>query len=187
VRLFVALAIAAPARREVARRLESLRHRRLPPARWVDPDVLHLTLLFLGEVAEERVADLRQSLATACAPHPPLDLGLSGAGWFPPERPARVLWVGVAAGSELAALQRDVAAAAGDLAPDESRPYHPHVTLARCDPPWPAVEAQRFAAAFAGPLAAPFGVEQAVLVHSRLGKGGARHETIAAFPLAGTP
>ena len=94
MRLFVAIEIPEPVCREVKRRVAGLRDR-LPRARWVDPEVLHLTLLFLGEVAAERVEGLATALRAAFAPVPPLGLRLRGAGTFPPGRPARVAWVGV--------------------------------------------------------------------------------------------
>jgi 2'-5' RNA ligase len=185
VRLFVALDVAPEVRREVTRRLEPLRAR-APRARWVDPQVLHLTLVFLGEVAEERVTGLQTALASAFAAHPPLDLAMAGGGSFPPGRPARVLWLGVAGGPALAALQRAVAAAVATPAAGDDKPYHPHVTLARCDPPWRAADVERFATAFAGPIGEPFRVDRGVLVHSRLGPGGAKHAPLAALPLAGS-
>ncbi len=111
MRLFVALEIPEPVRREVRRRMAGLRER-LPRARWVDPDVLHLTLLFLGEVAPERVADLAGRLGQAFAAHPALPLRLAGGGTFPAGRPARVSWIGVAGPPELAPLQAAVARAA---------------------------------------------------------------------------
>ena len=111
MRLFVALEIPEPVRREVRRRVAGLRER-LPRARCVDPDVLHLTLLFLGEVAAERVAELAGRLGQAFAAHPALPLRLAGGGTFPAGRPARVAWIGVAGPPELAPLQAAVARAA---------------------------------------------------------------------------
>ena len=111
MRLFVAIEIPEPVRREVRRRVAGLRER-LPRARWVDADVLHLTLLFLGEVAPDQVAPLAGRLAHAFASYPALPLRLAGGGTFPAGRPARVAWIGVAAPPELAPLQAAVARAA---------------------------------------------------------------------------
>lgn len=111
MRLFVALEVPEPARREVRRRLAGLRER-LPRARWVDPEVLHVTLQFLGEVAGERAAPLADALRDAAAGFAPLPLRLARGGTFPPGRPARVAWVGVEAPPEIAALQAALASAA---------------------------------------------------------------------------
>jgi 2'-5' RNA ligase len=192
MRLFVALEVPEGPRREAEARVRKMR-RELPPARWVDLSNVHLTLIFLGAIDDARVEALAAELARACAPHRPFSLRLAGGGTFPPRRPARVAWVGVdsgaggAVGPELAALHADVAAATHAALrefPIEERPYHPHVTLARCPEPWSRSAAESFAAAFAGPLGEPFTAARAVLVESRLGHGGARHHEIASFPFA---
>lgn len=192
MRLFVALEVPEGPRREAARRVEAARGA-LPPAHWVDLATLHLTLVFLGEVDGAHgsgPSGLAAGLARACAPHRPVELRLAGGGTFPPRRPARVAWMGIEAGRELAALQADVARAAGAALAGsgyepETRPYHPHVTLARCADPWPPAAAEAFAAAFAGPIGEPFAAARALLVESRLGAGGARHREAASFPLQG--
>jgi 2'-5' RNA ligase len=202
MRLFVALEIPEPVRREVRRRVAGLRER-LPRARWVDSDVLHLTLLFLGEVAPERVAELAGRLGQAFAAHPALPLRLAGGGTFPAGRPARVAWIGVTGPPELAPLQAAVARAAREaleLPPSSvppataraaaalreagERPFQPHVTLARCPSPWPRGAAEKFAGAFPGEIGPPFVADRGVLVESRLSPRGPRYRHLAELPLA---
>jgi 2'-5' RNA ligase len=116
--------------------------RRIAGVRWVAPCNLHLTLKFLGDVAEGRLPELRTALMAAAAGASPFTLALHGAGAFPsPERP-RVIWVGAGAGSaELTALALSVEAALTPLgfAP-EDRPFSPHLTVGRVSyrPPDPA-------------------------------------------------
>ncbi len=186
----MAFDLSDAARQEARRRAEAVRAA-LPPARWVDLAGAHLTLVFLGEVPEERVPALTERLAAAFAPHPPFRLGLAGGGTFPPGRAARVAWVGVEAGPELAAVQRDVVAACAEAPGSdqfhepESRPYHPHVTLARCREPWPRPSAERFAAAFAGPVGEPWTTAHGTLFRSQLSPKGARYTPVAELPLGG--
>jgi RNA 2',3'-cyclic 3'-phosphodiesterase len=186
MRLFVGLDIPDEVRREVRVRLDAVRAK-LPPARWVDPAGIHLTLVFLGEVEEARLPDLEGELARAAAAHPSFKMALFGGGTFPPRRAARVAWIGVEAGPALAGLQGDVAAACEAALPGwhrEERPYNPHVTLARCPENWPRAAAEVFAAAFAGSLGGAFPVGEVILFRSRLGRGGARYEAVGRFPLA---
>lgn len=184
MRLFVAVEIPEPVRQEVRRRGEPLRGE-LPRARWVDPGLLHLTLLFLGEVERALQEALDEALRRAFAGHPPIELGLEDAGGFPPGRPARVAWIGVSAPPTLAALQRSVAesarAAVGSR--PEEREFHPHLTLARCDPPWGPAALERFRRVFAGPVGERFVAASGVLFESLLGPGGPRHAPLAEYPL----
>ncbi len=186
MRLFVAFDLSEEARREARRRAEAVRGA-LPAARWVDLSGAHLTLVFLGEVGEALVPGLADRLAAAFAPHAPLPLRLAGGGTFPPGRAARVSWVGVEAGPALAEIQRSVVAAAIEAVAHEPerRPYHPHITLARASTPWPRPAAERFTAAFAGPIGEPWIATHGVLFESKLSPKGARYHAVAEMPLAG--
>jgi 2'-5' RNA ligase len=192
VRLFVAIEVPEPPRREVRRRVDALRDR-LPRARWVDlNESLHLTLLFLGETPEPALPALPAldaGLREAFARCPPLDLRLEGGGTFPPGRPARVAWVGVAAPDELLALQEAITRAAVETLgfEPEERDYHPHVTLARCPDPWRREAIEKFRNAFTGPVGPPFVAGRGVLFESKLSPKGARYREIAAFPMAEFP
>ena len=186
MRLFVALEVPEPSRRDLRRRLEGLRDR-LPRARWVDLDNLHLTLLFLGETAEASVPALAAKLREAFARCPTLDLRLAGGGTFPPGRPARVAWVGVEAPPELMTLQADVTQAAVDSLgfEPEKRPYHPHATLARCPDPWRREAIDKFKTALTGPIGPPFVADHGVLFESKLSPKGARYRPVETFPMTG--
>ena len=137
MRLFVALRLPAGVREPLAEKAARLRAR-LPPARWVPAANLHLTLKFLGETEPDLASRLDEVLAGCFATHRPFRLAPSGGGCFPPRLPARVAWVGFAPCPALLDLQAAVAAALRDrleLATD-TRPFHPHLTLARLRPPW---------------------------------------------------
>lgn len=104
--------------------------------RWTRAEEWHLTLLFLGEVPEERVPGLTGALENALGGHPALDLALAGWGTFP-QRGGRasVFWAGVE-GEGLLELVHDLREAARSArVPIESRPFVPHLTLARARPP----------------------------------------------------
>src|SRR5947199_4370647 len=120
MRLFVALEIPAGPREELRRRIQAVQGR-LPPARWVDPECIHLTLIFLGTIEEAALPALTSALATAAAPPAPYTMALVDGGTFPPRRPARVAWIGIAAGPTLPALQAAVSAAAAGAVGYEPR------------------------------------------------------------------
>ena len=102
------------------------------PIKWVDIANMHLTLKFLGQVSIvnlDLVKDVIQAEAKAFSP---FSLQVRGVGAFPSTKRARVLWVGVTAPGELAALQRRIDEETRRLGyPSEERPFSPHLTLGR--------------------------------------------------------
>lgn len=193
MRLFLAFELPAELRACIGERVAQLRSA-LPAASWVPPERMHLTLAFLGEVAESRLAALDDALRPIFARAPRLRLRLGGAGAFPPGRPARVAWIGIegraagegaaANGGVLAAIEgearRALAAVLDD--PIEERPYHAHVTLARPRRPWGRGAVAAFLAACAD-LAGEWEAQRAVLMESRLGRDGARYSLCQEYPL----
>lgn len=139
IRAFVAVELDAALRQAIARVQADLR-RRLQETdgpglrvQWVKPESIHLTLKFLGDIPEERVAEIRTSLSGTVARHVRFAVGVEGLGVFPDLRGPRILWVGLAEGAgAVASLAADVEAAlaAAGFAP-EAKPFHPHLTLAR--------------------------------------------------------
>ncbi len=102
-----------------------------PAFGWVAPESLHLTLRFLGPVDPERLEALAADLRLIAVE--PFPAGLDGLGAFGRPSAARVVWLGLEAGSEeLVRLAAEVEAhcAAHGFEP-EDRPYSPHLTLAR--------------------------------------------------------
>lgn len=187
-RLFVALDLPEDVRAAMRRRLSRLRAL-LPQSRWVDPDQAHLTLVFLGHHPETAVPPLGAAFTEVFARYPQLPLRLHSGGTFPPGRPARVAWVGVKAPAELPTLQHDVADAAAALLEwePEKRPFHPHVTLARCSPTWPRRTVERFHQEVQGPWGEEWRAAEGVLYRSRLSPRGARYEALARFPMRAAP
>lgn len=134
IRAFIAIELTAP----ILERLGDLQSRMqqdLPPGllRWVRPEGIHLTLVFLGEIPVEQVDRIAEALGEACAAYAPFTVSIAGIGCFPNTRRPRVVWVGVEEQSgALACLQRDVEGALELLGfPPEGRRFSPHLTLGR--------------------------------------------------------
>src|SRR5216684_4454630 len=81
MRLFVALEIPSAVRENLAELLKSLRSMS-PQTRWVRPENLHVTLKFIGEVPETRLAAIRSALAGARSDQP-VALDFRGLAFFP--------------------------------------------------------------------------------------------------------
>jgi 2'-5' RNA ligase len=192
VRLFAAVEVPDGVRDWLDHALSPLRERAPTALRWTDPASWHVTLAFYGEVPPTALDPLEQRLRRAVARRPVPLLGLGGLGSFGSPRASRVLWVGI--DGDVATL-RSVAASAqaagrrvgvGPPAADASRPFRPHLTLARARP---AADVQALLAAGLSPSADGWRwrAEQAVLVRSDLGAGPggtARHTVLARLPFS---
>jgi len=76
--------------------------------KWVNPEAIHLTLKFLGEVRDERVVSVCNIVEDVASQHNSFELDIQSVGYFG-GRTARVLWVGTGAGSEnLGQLVKDL-------------------------------------------------------------------------------
>jgi 2'-5' RNA ligase len=130
-RIFVAFTIPDVQRTRLGR-LQGLIAPEIPNARWVTPEMFHVTLAFLGDVPDVHLNSVCQAVALACEGFPPLTVNLQSLGTFPdPARP-RVAWVGLTGpGIEaLGKLQRSIVEALGEAGyPPEDDRFTPHLTL----------------------------------------------------------
>jgi RNA 2',3'-cyclic 3'-phosphodiesterase len=129
MRLFIALDIDDEIRERIARFVEGVQGF-APDARWVKPESLHVTLKFIGEQSDAAVARIKEALATILARG--TEIHFRGYGFFPTAKSARVFWVGMEAGPELAILAAAIDEKTAALGiPKEERAFSPHLTLAR--------------------------------------------------------
>ena len=135
-RLFVAIDMPDPVQRSLA---ELNPH--IHGVRWTPPDQMHLTLGFFGHLQEDVDLALREKLSAI--EFGAFFLPVRGIGTFPPKRAPKIIWIGVGNGHpHLFQIHKRVteAALAVGLEP-ELRPWHPHVTLARCrDVSWQSIK-----------------------------------------------
>lgn len=134
MRLFIAIEIPESTRAAYSALLEEFRDI-APRAKWVRAENLHVTLKFLGETPAEKLSAVQNALAAIRSPEP-VQLEFRGLGFFPTEKRPRVFWAGMEASANLKSLAADIDQAAHRLGfPLEERPFTPHLTLARFDPP----------------------------------------------------
>ncbi|MGG2201569.1 RNA 2',3'-cyclic phosphodiesterase [Paenibacillus validus] len=134
-RLFVAVPLPEQVRLAVSA-WQNVLKRDLPFAKWVHPDDLHITLLFIGNVNAERLHEVRAALDAACtgASGKTFNLQLGKLGTFGKKQSPSVLWADIQGElAPLGAIQRRVETAMQDLLgiEPEQRAYKPHLTLAR--------------------------------------------------------
>jgi 2'-5' RNA ligase len=160
-----------------------------PGFRWTVPEQWHLTLAFLGTVAERHHDDLVARLARAAARRTRFELAIEGAGAFPNPARAKVLYAGIepsdeSGKTELRRLATGVRAAAGKAGAEvDGGKFHAHLTLARLGHP---VEATRWIRVFATYRGPAWPVEEVTLIESHLGEGPRRrprYEVRDVFPI----
>ncbi len=133
VRSFIAIDLPAGVRAELTSLEEKLKARRHPFVKWVDPESMHLTLKFLGNVAADSMPQIVGAVSGVAPMHSPFKLQVADTGAFPNWQRPQVVWVGV--GGELDrlnSLQKGLESVLSPLGfPPESRPFSAHLTLGR--------------------------------------------------------
>jgi 2'-5' RNA ligase len=182
--LFIGIELDDAARQSLAAAIERARSVSVLPKglRVLDADTWHVTLQFLGNVAEDQLEVVRSALAKVAARAPAFEAQLSSAGAFPSTRRARVAWAGFGRGADaIAALAREVEQATRALGfTAEERDHHPHATWARA-----RESADLRAALSAFTLEQILFVRTFALFRSHLSQGGARYEVLERFVLQG--
>jgi RNA 2',3'-cyclic 3'-phosphodiesterase len=176
MRLFVAVNLPEDERRTAHQATAPLRDAGLP-VKWVAAAALHVTLKFLGDVADEREAALAAALDAAVASVRPFEVGLGGVGAFPSLARPRVLWLGVEPHPALELLANDVERALRPFGFEaELRPFQPHITLGRVrDGARPGAFAALDGLAHAMSWASVVPVDSVDLMASELRPGGAEY------------
>ena len=151
-----------------------------------DPEQTHVTLQFLGDTDESRVADLVAALESAVAEGgvSPFEATFGGLGVFPSLEYVRVIWVGVeTGGSQLTALHDAVEARTTALGFEaDEHDFTPHATIARMDHGGGKELVQRVVRE-ADPHVGTLAVDEIRLTESILGPDGPAYETVAAVTL----
>lgn len=178
LRLFVAIEIPEGVKDGVEAAFAPWREA-FPKARWVPRENQHVTLKFLGRTWPRLVDWVPEQVEAAAAAVPRFTVRLQGVGSFPSAKRGRALWAGFENADPIGALAAEIEAALVDEFPSEKRPFHPHLTVARSDPPL------KLPAGYSGTEleSDEWEVDHVVLFRSHLGRPAPRYEPLARFPL----
>lgn len=183
-RIFVAIPLPPDVAAELARALPAM-----PGLKRVAPELLHVTLAFVGQVGEERVGDVVAAVEAAARAAAPFEIRVSGLGRFPEHGRPSVVWAGTGPAAE--AIQRLGQAVRTELdrrhVPFDPKPLRAHVTLARVrdgasDADAKAVEAASKAASVGG---LSFRADGIHVMESRPSAKGPLYSSRARSPLGG--
>jgi len=146
IRSFIAIELPAELKLELVQLEAQLKSGEQPGVKWVDPNGIHLTMKFLGNIAVDRVEGITRAMEEAVRGISPFQLKVKELGVFPNFKRVQVAWVGLTGEvDKLAQLQKRIESNLTPLgfAP-ESRPFAPHLTLARLRAQTSPDEKQRF-------------------------------------------
>ncbi len=137
IRTFIAIDLPENVKQYLAAVSKEL-DRQMPnrAVRWVRPELMHLTLRFLGDTAVSQIPDIKVALQTRLS-ESPFSLKLSQLGAFPNKNKPRVIWVGLGGDMrQLREVQAQVENALSQLDwPPDRLPFKPHLSLGRVKQP----------------------------------------------------
>jgi 2'-5' RNA ligase len=188
IRSFIAVELASSVTKRARALIEKLKTPGVD-VNWVDPQQMHLTLKFLGNVTDADIPDICRVVGEAAASIEPFEIICRGLGGFPSSAEARTLWLGIEQGNE--ELRELQAAIDNALKKEmgfakEARGFTPHLTIGRVKG-----GSDEGMTELAAKLAEHMNydadlsvVEEAVIFASFLGRSGPTYEALAHCPLA---
>lgn len=131
VRAFIAIDTTDEVKQKLGRVQEELQ-RLDAGVKWVAPENMHFTLVFLGDIPSGKAAPVAQAMDRVGAVSCGFSYEVAGLGFFGSRSSPRVIWAGIRADPALPAIQTSLCAELRKLDITlEDRPFKPHLTLGR--------------------------------------------------------
>ena len=100
--------------------------------KWVETDIMHLTLKFIGEISEDAARDVQTIMRHTLQGQNAFEVSIEGLGMYPNPKNPRVVWLGISAEKALFDIQKNLDLALQKInIPSEKRGFSPHLTIAR--------------------------------------------------------
>lgn len=179
IRTFIAVELSKPIRdRAVALQAEIARSG--TEVKWTEPENLHVTLIFLGEVADREVARVCRIVLDSASEMKRFPASVETVGCFPNPRRPRIVWVGIGQGSqELCQIHDSLETPLLDLGyRREERRYTPHLTLGRVKSDCPTDKLSAALAKHAAWKGGEMTVEEIHVMGSELTPDGPRYTVL---------
>lgn len=149
----------------------------LPPHQPTASDQLHMTVLFIGDIAQQDLDEVKKSVERAAIAVQPVQWQPDRIDTLPERGPARTITAMGSASGVLTELNRRLSQRLSRH--NSRRDFLPHITLARLKPP-----KSGFNIDF--PITVPpISFSTVQLMDSRLLPSGAEHQTVLEVPLGG--
>ena len=186
-RLFFALELSEDVREGLMLVRRRLQHH-LPSARWVRPELMHVTVKFLGNTPEDLIDEVTEAGTVAVAGTSACRLEAAGLGAFPKARNPRVVWAGLRGdiGPLVQVVDRLELGLESLGFPREGRVFSPHITLARARRGKRLPSLEDLMTKHGDSTFGLLEVSQLTLFESELTRTGPIYTVEARFPFAGS-
>lgn len=187
LRSFIAVEVPPPVS-DLAAAIQDRLQRAGIRGRWVAPENFHVTLRFLGDMAEDRIAGIVNAMESAVIEFEPFSLTVGDIGVFPGKGPPRVIWLGFSEGiGRLEKAHQTLEKALEDTVgiPKEKKSFHGHLTIGRLKDRVRGDRLRKAMDAYRRGGSVSFFVENIVLFESRLLPQGVRYARLKTVPLCG--
>lgn len=183
MRTFISIEIPDDQKKIVWNSIQEFKRLNLP-VKWVEYENLHITLKFLGEIDEKKLAQILPVLSSISNNTKSFSMQLESFGCFPGIRNPRVLWAGVSQGTnEIISLAEQLENGLVKFGfKKEGKKFHPHLTIGRIKTFCKVDDIINTSI-----KTEPFNVNEFILFKSTLLSTGPVYEKIKTFPLSCSP
>ncbi len=181
MRVFIAINLPKEIKEKLAEIQNQLKTFDLP-IRWVKPENIHLTLVFLGHIKENKVAEVTEVTKATVGRFKSFDIQIKDLEVFPDERRPRLISIGVKEGQHLLDLQSSLEKGLHEAGFSlEERKFSPHLTLGRIKEK--VANLKNLTQKMGNVDLGMYRVEKVNVMESRLSEEGSRYLTIRSIKL----
>jgi 2'-5' RNA ligase len=186
MRCFIAIPIPNEIHHELSRIQSQLKETE-PDIKWGNPENIHLTLKFLGEIGQTKARIISQQLKGLTNKHSCFDASIGRPGAFPTLSNPRVIWLDINKnGDKINNLQQEIEEKLQSLGFEkETRPFHPHLTLGRVRSKKNIQKLAEKLKALPLPQFNPVTIDKIIFFQSILKPAGAEYTVLDEFKLQG--
>lgn len=183
MRAFIAIDINDNVRQKLVEAQEKIEKTKSAKIKFVEPENLHLTLKFLGEITEEQAEEIKRVLEIVAKKHKKHSVRVKGIGVFPNYNYVRVIWAGVENDEEIKKIAKEIDNALFKLGFKREKDFVSHITIGRVKFVKDKVELMLALKELSNEEFGEFEVSAIELKKSTLTPKGPIYETLARFEL----
>jgi len=136
IRIFIAIELPPEVKELLTELQAELKTYTKGPLRWIKPELMHLTLCFIGNIEEQQIPALADAVEQAICVFKGLKVSTNRIGGFPSLKTPKLIYLGLGDSCQLTALSDRINAVidtklGANKSPERNGKYHPHLTLCR--------------------------------------------------------